>query len=52
VAEVPVEQTEEIDRVIAMAKHKPKHNWRKKPDIPLRDWVARQSKWRQRQSPR
>jgi hypothetical protein len=52
VTEVPVEQTEEIDRVIAMAKHKPKHNWRKKPDIPLRDWVARQSKWRQRQSPR
>jgi hypothetical protein len=39
VAEVPVEQTEDIDRVIGTAKHK--HNWRKKPDIPLRDWIAK-----------
>jgi hypothetical protein len=44
VDEVLVEQAEDIDRAIGTAKHK--YNWRKKPDIPLRDWVARQQRRR------
>jgi hypothetical protein len=44
VADVPIEQAEDIDRVIATAKQK--YDWRKKPDIPLRDWIARKRKLR------
>ncbi len=50
VADVPDEQTEAIDRGIGTAKRK--HTWHKKPDVPLRDWVSRQRKRRQRQNTR
>jgi hypothetical protein len=45
VADVPLEQTEDIDRVIAAAKHK--HDWRKESDISLREWLERKRKWRE-----
>jgi hypothetical protein len=38
------EEAEDMDRAIATAKHK--YDWRKTPDIPLRDWITRQSKRR------
>jgi hypothetical protein len=38
VADVPIEQTEDIDRIVASANRR--YHWRKTADIPLRDWIA------------
>ena len=40
VTDVPVEQATDIDTTLAAARRK--YRWRKEPDIPLRDYVARQ----------
>jgi hypothetical protein len=45
VADMPAEQAEQIDAIIAAAKHK--YDWRKKPDIRLREWVERGRKRRE-----